>query len=535
MLEEFGITQQTDPGMMLKRKLPKLHYHQVLFTLIFLLGIFARMWEFRVLPPGLNQDEASNGVDAYSLYRFGVDRNGVSYPVHFISWGSGQSALYGYILIPFIAIGGLSPVTVRIPQLIFGVLTIPLVYFIAKRTKDNRFALIAMFFIAISPWHIMLSRWGLESNLLPFVFSLGFACLLKSTTKNSWFILAGVLFALCLYAYGTAYAAVPVMLLCAIPILLQSKRVSIKTTIMGLTAFAIVGFPMFLFLIVNLFKLNSVQFGLMSMPRLPLESRFETLSFVFNDNPIKALVGNLQSMMSLLINQTDGRIWNTLEQYGYFYKYSSPLWIFGIAQLLFSRRSATTPEQSLLLAWLLASFTIGILHPININRINLIFIPLILCASIAMAWVGKRSVIALIISLCVFFISFMLFTNSYHGEEYRRPANRSYFTGLIPALEFAQNVGENNDPICVTNSVNMPYIFVLFTEKINPLDYLNDIVYFEPPGQHRNVLSLGRYFFGVERCPGNPRTIFILEQEEPPNSAMGYKITHFGDYSVYQP
>ena len=79
------------------------------FAFILSLGIFARIWEFSTLPPGLNQDEASIGVDAFSLYRFGVDRNGVSYPVHFISWGSGQNALYAYLLIPFIALGGLLP------------------------------------------------------------------------------------------------------------------------------------------------------------------------------------------------------------------------------------------------------------------------------------------------------------------------------------------------------------------------------------------------------------------------------------------
>ena len=103
-----------------------------LFLLILGLGIFARTWEFNRLPPGLTADETSNGVDAFSLYHFGIDRNGVSYPIQFISWGSGQSALYGYLLIPFIALFGLSTAVIRIPMLISGIITLPLVFLVGR-------------------------------------------------------------------------------------------------------------------------------------------------------------------------------------------------------------------------------------------------------------------------------------------------------------------------------------------------------------------------------------------------------------------
>ena len=56
--------------------LHKLKLNTLLFCIILGLGIFARAWEFRSLPPGLNQDEASSGVDAYDLLHYGVDRNG---------------------------------------------------------------------------------------------------------------------------------------------------------------------------------------------------------------------------------------------------------------------------------------------------------------------------------------------------------------------------------------------------------------------------------------------------------------------------
>jgi hypothetical protein len=63
-----------------------LYIATILATL--LAGILLRTWKFGTHPAGLQQDEASIGVEAASLYYYGVDRNGESFPVHFIAWGS---------------------------------------------------------------------------------------------------------------------------------------------------------------------------------------------------------------------------------------------------------------------------------------------------------------------------------------------------------------------------------------------------------------------------------------------------------------
>jgi hypothetical protein len=196
----------------------------ILFGAVMVLGIFARTWDYRRLPPGLNADEASIGVEAYNLAHFGVDRNGVSYPVHFIAWGSGQNALYGYVLVPFVAALGLSPLAVRLPMLLTGIASLPIMYFVATRTFKRGIGLLAMLFLAISPWHILLSRWALESNLLPFVFLSAYGCLLLGVTRRLWFLAACILFGLALYAYGTAYAIVPIFMVCVVVIMARRGR-----------------------------------------------------------------------------------------------------------------------------------------------------------------------------------------------------------------------------------------------------------------------------------------------------------------------
>ena len=202
--------------------------HWILFLLILGLGTFSRLWEFNRLPPGLNADEASIGVDAFNLYHYGIDRNGISFPVDFISWGSGQNAFYGYLLIPFIAIFGLSPAVVRLPMLICGILTLPLMFWVGRKIFDIRFGLLSMFFLAICPWHILLSRWGLESNIFPFIFMLGYAFILYTEKSLKCFIVACLFFGLSLYCYGTAYVMVPIFVVSTIIFLLRTKTFTIQ-------------------------------------------------------------------------------------------------------------------------------------------------------------------------------------------------------------------------------------------------------------------------------------------------------------------
>ena len=102
----------------------------LLLVLLFcLIGILARLILIGRIPYGLNQDEASAGYEAWSILNYGIDRNGVSYPVHLIAWGSGQNIAYSWLCMPFIALFGLSELTVRLPMALVGCISVVLFYF----------------------------------------------------------------------------------------------------------------------------------------------------------------------------------------------------------------------------------------------------------------------------------------------------------------------------------------------------------------------------------------------------------------------
>jgi len=506
-------------------------YH-VLFGLILILGIFARVWGFGTLPPGMAKDEAMIGVDAFSLSHYGVDRFGNSYPVHLSSYGTGQNALYAYLLIPFVAIGGLTSPVVRLPMLIAGILSMPLLYIIAKHISDRKYALIAMFLLAINPWHIVLSHWALESNLLPFVFMIGFGFLLKSRHHNWSFIFACLFFGLCYYAYGTAYVTVTIFIVAVVTILLWSRRVNLRNLVLGLIVFTLVAIPIGLFILVNIFHWDTLHLGFVTIPRLPGGPRWSEVSVVSNNRQTQSLIGNLIGLAGVLWNGSDRLASNSVEPYGYFYPYIILVAMIGLFMLIKHRKIENTPDRLMLISWFAVSIVIGIMqHPVNLNRINLIFIPLILFIAVVLAWLEENFKIVFIGSICALLIGFVFFNLDYHGEEYQHATRKIFYVGLLPALDYARGKGEG--PICVTDEVGQPYIFAIFSEKMNPSEYIGSLKYQE--GNTEDVLSLGRYTFGVENCLNDRDTIYILSGGRPPNETIRYKMKKFQDFQVYSP
>ncbi len=486
------------------------------------------------MPPGLKADEASIGVEAFSLYHFGVDRNGISFPVQFISWGSGQNALYGYLLIPLIAIFGLKTAVVRLPMLLSGILSMPFVYFIAKRLYDTHLALLATFFLAICPWHILLSRWALESNIFPFLFLVGYLCLLNVQNNSKWFIPACILFGLCVYAYGSSYAMIPVFLFFTAMILIREKLLKLKEVGYGLACFGFMAAPIAMFIVINSLEMNSVHLGPITIPQLPVRARFETQAAIFGSNIFPTLISNVGICLKLLFSQDDGLIYNTIYPYGYFYTVTFPAALAGIAILLTSKSLPNRLNRDLILAWLGSSFIIGIIQPVNINRINIIFIPLILCVALFIRLLEGRFRFIAPLTVTLLLAGFLSFCLTYFGSAYRAQANREFNYGLLSAIDFSEHSG--NGVICVTDGISNAYVFVQFHDQSNPAVYLATIQYLDANAPFRQVLSLGRFRFLKQNCPEQPSTIYLLlAGEKQPISGGAYNIQTFGNFSVHYP
>lgn len=108
----------------------------------------------------MHQDELTDVYDGYSLWTTGSDRFGDAWPAILRGMGPGDyhPALYAYLAMISTGIGGLSVWSGRLPAALAGVLTVWLVYLVARRNLGSRAALLALLFAALMPIHVLYSR-----------------------------------------------------------------------------------------------------------------------------------------------------------------------------------------------------------------------------------------------------------------------------------------------------------------------------------------------------------------------------------------
>ena len=253
-----------------------------IFLALILAGAAVRLILLGDIPAGLNQDEAGLGYDAWALLEYGIDRHGYHNPVHFVSWGSGQNALYGYFSMPFILAMGLNSVSIRLAQALLGVVSLFVMYAIGRRLIDGRFALFALFVLTISPWHVMMNRWGLESNILPTLVLFSFFFFLRGLEHPRYIIPAFFLLSLSLYAYGTAYFFVPIFMLGVLVYGMKHRYIDVRHWGVGLVVMIATAIPIGLFLAVNLFEWEAIETPLFSMPRYTGVPRYTTTAAFFS-------------------------------------------------------------------------------------------------------------------------------------------------------------------------------------------------------------------------------------------------------------
>src|SRR3972149_2623113 len=179
--------------------------------LIIAFALIVRVIGISNFPVGFTQDEASLGYDAYSLLTTGKDQWGVSWPLTFRSFGDFKMPLYSYLAIPSVALFGLNEFSTRLPGALAGTLAVLMAYLMvfelfkgSGTVKGRTLATMAAFLLAISPWHISLSRGAFEANLTTLFIPLGIWAFLKGLERPKWMLLAAVSFGLNLFSYHAA-------------------------------------------------------------------------------------------------------------------------------------------------------------------------------------------------------------------------------------------------------------------------------------------------------------------------------------------
>ncbi|MDD6302435.1 MAG: glycosyltransferase family 39 protein [Bacillales bacterium] len=456
-------------------------------SLAMLFLILSRTFLLDIFPGGLNQDEASAGYDAYAIMTTGCDRNGQFLPMHLISWGSGQNALYSYLCIPFIFLFGLNEIAIRLPMGIIGVISIVLVYDLFKRLFNKEIGLLAALFFIISPWHFMKSRWALESNIFPDLVFIGvyFLIVFLIDHKKYKLYFSSLILALSSYGYGTSYFFLFFFIIGTIVYLIVTKKLKWYQGAIYISIVGLICLPVMLFLYVNIFDHEEMKFLFITIPKLT-QNRFQAVTNIFSGNFLKNGMENMGEGFRLLLTQDDYLPWNNIKGIGTIYLISLPFTIYG----LFNKDNKTF--NWILRIWLIVSILMMFIVSPNINRINIIYFPLIILTFLGIKDICSLSKRITHISVGTYSAYFLIFIFLY-TSSWNNQIKSSFYDSFGDALRYASSLEAEH--YYVTSNVNMPYIYVLFYEKYDNNEYINSVKYLNEGDSFQYVLSFGKYTF----------------------------------------
>lgn len=504
-------------------------HHRAIAAMLLIAGALTRLLYLTHNPSGLNQDEASAGYEAYALLTEGIDRNGCSWPALFISWGSGQNVLYSLLLIPFIAAFGLSVFSVRLLAALLGTATLFTFYCLAKRLRGPEFGLFALAALGFNPWHMMLSRWALESNILPFFLLLGIYLLVLSIDRPWLIIGSAAVFALSLYSYGTAFMFLPVFL----PICIYIIHPKLRRLLPAAAVFGAIALPAAATQLINIFDLKQLTVLGITLPSLT-QARQSATTILGCDMPVKGALANLYNFFKLLITQSDGLISNSMPGWGIYYFFGLPLIILGITAFIRTYKSKSLfPDRQPKPEWLIAAAALACLPSaalcsVNINRINMVFIPLIYFMALGLWQLGlflKGFAPAVLAALA---LCFTLFLGAY-WTRYQQDSSSLFYDGFGQAVEFAASRGAETEYYDV--DVNMPYIYVLFYNEILPSEFVETVGYINPDGAFRYVSGFGKYQFNCDINSPDKNGVYVIDKGDA-SFFDEYEIAYFGNYAV---
>lgn len=513
----------------------KITPYTCIIILLLAAGIFVRGYMLGDVPGGINQDEAFGAYEAYSILRYGVDSSGYVFPVYLNTWGSGMSALNSYLMMPFIAVFGLHTWVTRIPQFLTACFTLYITYRLLLKLFNRKAALVGLFFLAICPWHIMMSRWGLDCNLAPGFLLFGFYFFVLAVERPKYYVLSALFYGLSLYCYSTVWPIVPLMIFLQLLYLLYTKKLHFsRYVVFAVVLLVLLALPLILFMLINYGYMEEIKTSFFSIPKLTA-IRKEDIYF-YNKRQ------NLKNLISIIWGQNDGLYWNSTAEFGLYYgKWAI---IFAVIGFLYCCRNALKSIWKrvydatvlLLFPFLCAAF-LGCLIGVNVNRINCIHLPVILFVAIGiyvtmsflMGRLKKYSKVVPVVFAAIGCVCFLRFEYFYF-TEYKENIGNIFQEGLGDAVDYAMELADDEEKIFVDSVFLYPKI--LFYSKIPVTEYLNTVEYVNYPSEFLSLYSCGQFYFGIPEEISEGQICIIPSEDADIYGEKGWKIMQFGCAAV---
>lgn len=509
----------------------------------FLLGIIIvatilRFFQLGSTPPSLNWDEAAWGYNGYSIGIDGKDEFGRFLPHDYLeSFGDFKPPVYAYAAILPVKVFGLNAVATRFPSALAGTLTVLITYFLVKRLFPKSkykewYALASAGVLAISPWHIMLSRAAFEANVATFFVVTGVWLFLAGMQEKKWYlVLSAIPFALSFYTFNTPRVVTPLLVITLSIVfwkeLLKKKKQIILAALLGIVLLL----PTVQFLLSPQASLRFQEVNIFSDVAVVKHSNQEITNdgnsvaskvlhnrrLVFSADFLKHYFDNL-SPSFLFISGDDNKKFST-QDVGEMYLWDIPFLIIGIVFLFRNKEGNWWVIPLWLLLGIIPAATAretphALRTEITLPTFQMLVGYGLVTVIIFLQQHIKRTIAYFAIVCCVFSLLFWSVVYFQHGyytyypHEYSGDWNYAYTTSIAYVL----SVQSHYDKVVVTTDLGRPYIYYLLYMHIQP-------------GYFRKTANIERDVFGFVHVNSFGKYVFT----DRPSSITGGKILYIGN------
>lgn len=485
---------------------------------ILFLALLLRIYRISDVPPALSLDEVSIGYNAYSILKTGADEYGTKFPILLRAYDDWRPAFYVYLVIPSIKLFGLTPFGVRLPSVVLGIFTVWLTYHLTKllfikSPLSTLYSLLSGLLLAISPWHIYISRLSHEVNLGLTLIVFGTYCFFRAVQnkKNArWLMVSAVIFALSLNSYQSEKVVAPILVLSLAILFWRQIRKMKKMVLFSIVVGIMVALPL---VAVNLQPGALIRFRGTSAfspnQRKITNVRIFLANYISHFQPSWLFAGALRES-------------HKVPNLGLLYFWEAPLILLGLYALV--RAQFDKKVKLFLILWLLsapisAAITTQAPHAMR----SFTFLPVwqVLGALGLMILWGKPTKLAWLTFGLVILGSLGYFAKQYY-VVFPKTQSDSFHYALARAIPLALQEAAPYDRVVFSNTGQLyqSYMFFLFYSRYDPEQYQKNGGTWS--GGFAETHEIGKFEFRPivwqkEKLDG--KTLFIGNRSEVPNNA----------------
>jgi len=508
----------------------------ILFGII-ILASFLRLWNLSGVPVSLFGDELDVGYHAYSILKTGRDYSGNFLPLHFQSLAEWRTPLYLYSTVPTVWLFGISPLGVRIPAALFGIVGIlgifPLIREISRfemsEKKSDLLALISAAVLALSPWHIQYSRAAFEVTQLLVFYLFGLYFFFRSINKSrggKWLWVSVALLVATPLVYSTAKLFTPILLVVLAALWYKDiLSISKKYLVWALVAGILLGAPT---AYATLFSGGAQRFGYISvftdptretevgakrelaahvrgevgLGLMPTTSdKFFYNKFTFwGSNILKNYFDSFSTQFLFVTGDLNLR--HSIEGMGQFYKVEIIALLVGM--VFFFSKFKNRKIKTFIALWIaLGAIPSSITRDGGMHATRLIIMlpPLVFLIAYGIYSLTKMkrpyNYVLVFVYLVLFIVNFTFYQNAYWHEN---PwySERWWHGGFQDAIESVMEMEEDYDDVLIGMSSEPAWIFFAGWSEFDPAVWQSvkpdkNWINHEKYG---NITTIGKYYFG---------------------------------------